>query len=217
MRTRLIVLAVAVSVVVACHRPAPATQPAASASAAVDTMPCGQVIQGDSPMQCGPMHRHAAGSGRMGMGTGMHARMGMGHGMRVREEGTPGGPPADSAHASHAAGESDRDEDDSAGREAATCPAVSPELVSRGATIFGGAGNCVVCHGREGAGTAMAPRLSDRQWLWIDGSYESVAALVRTGVMRPKQYPGMMPARGGAPLSDAEVCAVAGYVYAQSH
>ena len=58
----------------------------------------------------------------------------------------------------------------------------------------------------------MAPRLSDGEWLNIDGSYDQIAQLVREGVPRPRRYPGMMPARGGAPLEDGEVCAVAAYV-----
>jgi hypothetical protein len=48
----------------------------------------------------------------------------------------------------------------------------------------------------------------------------SVCRITRTitdGVPKPKNYSVRMPPRGGAPLSDSDVAAVAAYVWAISH
>jgi mono/diheme cytochrome c family protein len=63
----------------------------------------------------------------------------------------------------------------------------------------------------------LAPDLTDAQWLNVDGSYGSIAGLVRSGVPKPKEHSAPMPALGGAPLSGAQVCAVAAYVYSLGH
>lgn len=100
---------------------------------------------------------------------------------------------------------------------AANCPPVSQALADRGRAVFSGTGNCFACHGANAKGTTLAPNLGDAQWLNIDGSYASIAALVRTGVAKPKQHPAPMPALGGAALNGGQVCAVAAYVYSLSH
>jgi mono/diheme cytochrome c family protein len=94
-----------------------------------------------------------------------------------------------------------------------SCPATGQALVDEGRLIFGGAGNCFACHGAGATGTAAAPDLTDARWLNVDGSYGSIITLVRSGVPQPKQYPAPMPAKGGAGLSNDQVCAVAAYVY----
>jgi cbb3-type cytochrome c oxidase subunit III len=86
-----------------------------------------------------------------------------------------------------------------------------------GAAIFAGKGNCATCHGVDGTGTRMAPDLTDGEWLHGDGSYETIAEIVRKGVAAPKESPTPMPAMGGAALTDGEVAAVARYVHALSH
>lgn len=85
--------------------------------------------------------------------------------------------------------------------------------VTEGEKIFAAVGNCYTCHGQAGAGTGMAPALNDREWLNIDGSFPALQQLITEGVMQPKQFAGMMPAKGGAPLSDQQVKQVAAYVY----
>ena len=97
------------------------------------------------------------------------------------------------------------------------CPPVDQALVSRGRTVFSGAGNCFACHGANAKGTPLAPDLTDAQWLNIDGSYAAIAGLVRTGVANPKQHSAPMPPMGGATLSAVQVCAVAAYVYSLGH
>lgn len=79
-----------------------------------------------------------------------------------------------------------------------------------------GGATCVGCHGSDAKGTPLAPDLTDRQWLWTDGSLRSIQQTIARGVPRPKQHTGVMPPMGGAKLSEAQLHAVAAYVYALS-
>ncbi len=98
------------------------------------------------------------------------------------------------------------------------CPAITPAVAAAGRQIFNGPGNCFGCHGRDGAGTGMAPALHAHRWLKIDGSFPSIVGLVNGGVPHPVgPYTEAMPPRGGATLSRAQVCAVAAYVFSLSH
>lgn len=92
----------------------------------------------------------------------------------------------------------------------------SPELVALGDSIFHGqvaAGTCAACHGQGGAGGQIAPSLTDAEWLHGDGSYEFIVAIVTNGVTTAKKSSGMMPPKGGAPLTSEQIRAVAAYVY----
>jgi mono/diheme cytochrome c family protein len=100
---------------------------------------------------------------------------------------------------------------------AADCPPVTQQLADKGRVVFSSQGNCFACHAANAHGTPLAPNLTDAQWIDIDGSYASIAGLVRTGVPKPKQHPAPMPPLGGATLSGSQVCAVAAYVYSLSH
>jgi len=99
------------------------------------------------------------------------------------------------------------------GGPAASAGRAQPE----GAAIFAGKGNCATCHGEGGAGTRMAPDLTDDEWLHGDGSYEAIAEIVRKGVAEPREASIPMPAMGGVALADDEVAAVARYVHGLSH
>ena len=79
-----------------------------------------------------------------------------------------------------------------------------------------GTGICFTCHVREGVGGALAPPLSDDEWLNIDGEYESIVQIIMDGVPEPIEYPGMMQPRAGMPLTDEQVRAVAAYVFTLS-
>ncbi len=96
----------------------------------------------------------------------------------------------------------------------------SPELVALGDSIFhgqvGGAA-CTACHGQDAKGSPVGPNLTDGEWLNTDGSYEGIVKTVTTGVPQPKKAPAPMPPKGGAALTDAQVRAVAAYVYSLSH
>lgn len=102
----------------------------------------------------------------------------------------------------------------------ATGGAQSPQLVALGDSIFHGqvaGGTCTACHGQDAKGTAVAPNLTDSEWLNGDGSYDFIVQTITTGVPKPKQHPAPMPPRGGATLTDDQVKAVAAYVYSLSH
>lgn len=152
---------------------------------------------GDEPARRAPAETPQARPGRgMPMGGGMaemHARM-MG-----------GGSPDDAPEAVAAAASSP------------DCPDVSQDLVDRGREVWSGPGNCYTCHGGDATGSQLAPDLTDDEWLNMDGSYGSIAEVVRSGVTRPRQYPAPMPPMGGGDLSEEQVCAAAAYVYSLSH
>ena len=107
--------------------------------------------------------------------------------------------------------------------EAANLPVPSGssrESVALGDRIYhgqeGGA-TCTGCHGANGKGTPLGPDLTRRQSMWSDGSPAGIVKVIREGVPKPKQYRSPMPPMGGTPLSDAQVSAVAAYVWALSH
>lgn len=94
---------------------------------------------------------------------------------------------------------------------------VTPDMVAKGKGIFTGAGLCLACHGPEGKGT-IGPDLTDKTWLHSDGSYDGIVKQVLSGVDQKASKSGqIMPPRGGSGISDAEVRAVAAYVWSLSH
>jgi cbb3-type cytochrome c oxidase subunit III len=94
---------------------------------------------------------------------------------------------------------------------------VTQAMVTEGEGIFHSNGNCFTCHGADAKGTPLAPDLTDDQWLNTTGhNYEEIVGIVTNGVAQPKQHPSPMPAKGGAALTEAQVHAVAAYVYSLS-
>ena len=93
-------------------------------------------------------------------------------------------------------------------------------MVALGERIYhgqvGGA-TCTGCHGASGKGSPLGPDLTDKKWLWSDGSYTGIAKTIAEGVMRPKQYRSPMPPTGGAQLTADQISALAAYVWALSH
>jgi glucose/arabinose dehydrogenase/mono/diheme cytochrome c family protein len=92
--------------------------------------------------------------------------------------------------------------------------------VALGDRIFHGEtadGTCAGCHGSDAKGSPQAPSLVNGTWNFGDGSLKAIAQIIANGVPRPRNYSDPMPPRGGAPLSDADVNAVAAYVWAISH
>ncbi len=98
-------------------------------------------------------------------------------------------------------------------------PGATPEMVALGNRVYhgqvGGA-SCTGCHGAGGTGTPLGPDLTDKTWLWSDGSYPGIAKTIIEGVSQPKQYRSPMPPMGGAQLTDEQVQAVAAYVWGLS-
>jgi mono/diheme cytochrome c family protein len=96
----------------------------------------------------------------------------------------------------------------------------SRDQVALGDRIFHGEaadGTCAGCHGSDAKGSPQAPSLVSGTWVFGDGSLKAIAHTVDAGVQKPKNYSEPMPAKGGAPLSDSDVAAVAAYVWAISH
>jgi len=94
------------------------------------------------------------------------------------------------------------------------------EQVALGQRIYAGeerSGTCAGCHGADGKGSTLGPSLAGPNWLWGDGSVASLAHVIKDGIVQPKEYPTGMPANGGSDLSDADVQAVAAYVWTLGH
>lgn len=97
---------------------------------------------------------------------------------------------------------------------------ITPQELALGDSLFHGligATSCQACHGPDGKGGTVAPDLTDSTWLHSDGSYGAIYKQIETGVMQPKQYMGVMPPFGGAPLTPEKHRAVAAYVYSLGH
>jgi mono/diheme cytochrome c family protein len=92
---------------------------------------------------------------------------------------------------------------------------VTQAMVDQGQDLFGT--TCSACHGAAGAGTTTAPALSDARWINITGAYPEIVTIITTGVPQPKEHPAPMPPKGGGAFDDAQVRALAAYVYALSH
>ncbi len=101
----------------------------------------------------------------------------------------------------------------------ANAQAPSAEEIEKGKAVFKGAGLCYACHGANGEG-AVGPKLIEREGagFWhSNGSWDGIATFIAAGVTKEQSKSGiMMPAKGGAKLSDADVKAVAAYVYSIS-
>ena len=96
----------------------------------------------------------------------------------------------------------------------------TPQQIALGDSIFHGqvgGGTCTACHGQDAKGTAVAPDLTDSKWINGDGSYQFIVNTITNGVPKPKEHPAPMPPKGGAPLTDDQVKAVAAYEYSLSH
>jgi glucose/arabinose dehydrogenase len=99
-------------------------------------------------------------------------------------------------------------------------PGASPDQVALGDRIFHGevdGGTCLGCHGTDGKGTAMGSDLTSGKWLWGNGSVEAITRTIAQGVPKPKNHTGAMPPMGGVQLSQADLAAVADYVWAIGH
>lgn len=95
-------------------------------------------------------------------------------------------------------------------------PGVTPALITDGEKIFKGTGLCHACHGPDGKGieAVKAPNLTDTVWLHSKGSYDDIVRQVTTGVPSGQSKGGgVMAPRGGMPLTDEQVRAVAAYVW----
>ncbi|HET6972021.1 MAG TPA: c-type cytochrome, partial [Phenylobacterium sp.] len=95
-------------------------------------------------------------------------------------------------------------------------PGSSAEQVAAGDKVFHTT-TCAACHGPDAKGTSLGPNLTAGAWLWGDGSLAALHDTIQKGVSAPKQYRSPMPPMGGAQLSDADLAAVAAYVWSVGH
>lgn len=99
-------------------------------------------------------------------------------------------------------------------------PGATAEQVALGERIFHGdlvGATCAGCHGTNAAGTPVGPDLTSGHWLWGDGSLKSITQAIVNGVPNPKEHPGAMPPMGGVTMPEADLEAVAAYVWAAGH
>jgi|APMI01.1.fsa_nt_gi mono/diheme cytochrome c family protein len=97
---------------------------------------------------------------------------------------------------------------------------ITPAELALGDSLFHGlkgATSCQACHGADAKQGTVAPDLTDAEWLHSDGSFEGIYNTIKSGVMAPKKFSGVMPPFGGAPLDPASHRAVAAYVYSLGH
>jgi mono/diheme cytochrome c family protein len=92
-------------------------------------------------------------------------------------------------------------------------PRVTDSLVAAGRAIYQGRGLCLACHGPDARG-GLGPDLTDASWDHGDGSFGAILRVIRDGVGVDSSRSGeVMPARGGGQISDADLRAVAAYVW----
>jgi cytochrome c5 len=99
-------------------------------------------------------------------------------------------------------------------------PGGSPDQVALGDRIFHGkvdGGTCAGCHSGDAKGSAVGSDLTSGKYLWGDGSVQAIAHTIDSGVAKGKEHSGAMPPKGGAELSQADVAALADYVWAIGH
>lgn len=93
---------------------------------------------------------------------------------------------------------------------------VTAAMVATGDSLYH-TRSCGRCHGMDATGGRNAPSLVAGRWLQIDGSYAASVRLVTDGVpleaIKDTTHTLDMHPRGGSNLSDAEIAAVAGYVW----
>ena len=90
---------------------------------------------------------------------------------------------------------------------------VTLQSISEGRILFNARATCSACHGANGKGGQLAPSLADDVWLNSDGTYAGIIEVIETGVLEPKEYPGLMLPRGGLGLSDEEVSSLAAFIW----
>lgn len=98
-------------------------------------------------------------------------------------------------------------------------PGVTAQMVKEGETLFKGAGLCSACHGPDAKGVpSLGANLTDAEWVHSKGGYDEIVKQIMTGVTADKSKTGVvMPPKGGTTITDAQVKAIAAYVWTLSH
>lgn len=98
--------------------------------------------------------------------------------------------------------------------------AVTAANIALGDSLFN-SGPCQRCHGQKGIGAQNGPSLVTGPWLHSAGTFDEIAATITNGVPRasikdPARRFQMNPRGGPMNLTDAQVQAVAAYVWSIS-
>ena len=99
-------------------------------------------------------------------------------------------------------------------------PGATHEMIALGNRIYHGQvanGTCTACHGAKATGTPLGSNLTDKKWLWSDGSWAGITKTITDGVAQPKESRSPMPPMGGSQLTPEQASAVAAYIWALSH
>lgn len=129
------------------------------------------------------------------------------------EPGLRGVEPTAFDQPAQAAGGGPEAADEDVGSGVVLAPGVTQAQFDQGEALFAGRGGCQACHGQGGSGGMLGPNLTDDQWLHVAApDVPALASVIRAGVADPVEYPGPMPAMGGASLTEEQIEALAGYV-----
>lgn len=91
---------------------------------------------------------------------------------------------------------------------------VTAEKIAQGEKAFAEVG-CVGCHGANGQGMpGMTSSLTDGEWSYVEGgAYPALIEVITEGVSAQQTGGLAMPAKGGRDLTEAQVQALAAYLW----
>lgn len=103
--------------------------------------------------------------------------------------------------------------------QAAARPAgVTDSSIAWGKALFHGAAKCAACHGQDAWGTAQGPALTGALWLHGPGTFPWLVEQITVGIPAHETWMHRpMPPRGWSRMPDADVRAVAAYVWSVTH
>jgi len=97
-------------------------------------------------------------------------------------------------------------------------PGVTDSTIAWGRHLFHGSANCASCHGDDAQGTDKGPALTGAIWLHGPGTYEWLVEQIEHGIPSHETWTRKpMPMRGWTNMPDADVRAVAAYVWSITH
>ena len=93
---------------------------------------------------------------------------------------------------------------------------VTSQMIFDGKEVYTGPGKCFECHGNPPWGD-LGPSLKDSVWLQVDGTYDELIELIRTGVPEvDSKTDNEMPSHGDGDLTDYQIRSVSAYVWSVS-
>ncbi|HEU5169021.1 MAG TPA: cytochrome c [Gemmatimonadales bacterium] len=95
---------------------------------------------------------------------------------------------------------------------------MTDSAITWGRQLFHGSANCASCHGDDAQGTDDGPALTGALWLHGPGTYDWLVEQINRGLPAHETWTRKpMPMRGWSAMPDADVRAVAAYVWAITH